>query len=256
MKFSIDTDTWTITHSDGRSISWFDDEGFRLLSDAWLAASWQRKYSYQFKWLGRPIIQLPQDIVLMQDLLARVRPTLVIETGIAHGGSAVLHASILKMIHATNTAPAPHVVAIDIDIRAHNRQAIDEHALRPMMTLIEGSSVDASIVAQAAAAVRPGDRVLVVLDSNHLRDHVLAELNAYAPLVSKGSALVVMDGIMRDLAALPNADRSWRTDNPISAIDAFRSTPLGKEFDIDASYDGFACTHSPGGILLRNRGGR
>lgn len=258
MKFSVDTDTWTITIADGRTISWFDDEGFRILSDAWLGASWQRKYSYQFRWFGRPIIQLPQDMVMMQDLIVRLRPTLIIETGIAHGGSAVMHASLLSMIHGgvSATTQRPHVVAIDIDIRAHNRKALDEHPLRPMLTLIEGSSVSAEVVAQAKAAIRPDDRVLVVLDSNHLRDHVLAELNAFAGFVSRGSAIVVMDGVMRDLAALPNADRSWGTDNPIAAMDQFRRTPLGAEFDVDRSYDGYACTHSPSGILVRTRGGR
>jgi cephalosporin hydroxylase len=257
LKFSVDTDTWTITFADGRTVSWFEDEGFRILSDAWLAASWQRKYSYQFTWFGRPIIQLPHDILLMQELIVRLRPTLIIETGIAHGGSAVLHASLLSMIHGGVNAATqrPHVVAIDIEIRPHNRKALDEHPLRPMMTLIEGSSTSPEVVAQAKAAIRPDDRVLVVLDSNHLRDHVLAELNAYAPMVSRNSAIVVMDGVMRDLAALPNADRSWAKDNPISAMERFRATPLGAEFEVDRSHDGYACTHSPEGVLIRSRGG-
>ncbi len=256
LQFSVDTSTWTITTNEGRTLSWFDDEGFRLLSDCWLAASWQRKYSYQFRWLGRPIIQLPTDIMMMQDLIQRIRPTLIIETGIAHGGSAVLHASLLRLVHGTvdATASRPHVVAIDIEIRSHNRAPIDAHPMRSMMTLIEGSSTSPEVVAQAKAAIRSDDVVLVVLDSNHLRDHVLAELNAYAPMVTPGSAVVVMDGVMQQLAGLPDADRSWSTDNPISAMSSFRDTPLGKQFEVDRSYDGFACTHSPSGILLRHSG--
>lgn len=258
MKFSVDTDSWTITLDDGRTLSWFDDDGFRMLSDAWLAASWQRKYSYQFRWFGRPIIQLPHDIVLMQDLIVRLRPTLIIETGIAHGGSAVLHASLLSMVSGgvDRDSQRPHVVAVDIEIRPHNRAALDEHPLRHMLTLIEGSSVDPQTVERVRRAIRPDDRVLVVLDSNHLRDHVLAELEAYAPFVSQGSAIVVMDGVMRDLAALPNATPGWRTDNPIAAMDRFLTTPLGRQFEIDRSYDGYACTHSPQGVLLRTGGGR
>lgn len=252
MKFSVDTNSWTITLDDGRTLSWFDDEGFRLLSDAWLAASWQRKYSYQFRWFGRPIIQLPQDIVLMQDLIVRLRPTLIIETGIAHGGSAVLHASLLSMIHGGQRNGRPHVVAVDIEIRPHNRAALEEHPLKPMMTLIEGSSTDPRTVAAVRATMRPDDRVLVVLDSNHLADHVLAELEAYAPLVSPGSAIVVMDGVMRDLAALPNASPAWRTDNPITAMNRFLASPPGREFTVDQSYDGYAHTHSPQGVLLRS----
>jgi cephalosporin hydroxylase len=256
LKCTVDTETWTITLPDGRTISWFDDEGFRFLSDAWLAASWQRKYSYQFRWFGRPIIQLPHDMVLMQDLIVRIRPTLIIETGIAHGGSAVMHASLLSMIHGgiDRDRQRPHVVAVDIEIRPHNRAALDEHPLRHMMTLIEGSSVAPSTIERVRTAIQSDDRVLVVLDSNHLCDHVRAELEAYAPLVSPGSAIVVMDGVMRDLAGLPNGTPSWREDNPISAIDAFLASPAGRAFTIDSSYDGYACTHSPQGILLRSAG--
>ena len=252
-RFTVDATNWTITTADGRTISWFDDEGFALLSRTWLAASWQRKYSYQFEWLGRPIIQLPTDVMMMQDLVSRIRPTLIVETGIAHGGSAVLHASLLKLVHDGAGVPAgrPHVVAVDIEIRPHNRAALDRHPLRSMMTLVEGSSTDPSVVDRIRSLVRPDDRVLVVLDSNHLRDHVLAELEAYAPLVSPGSVVVVMDGVMRELAPLPAADPTWRTDNPLAAIDAFRATQLGRSFSVDHRYDGYACTHSPDGVLVR-----
>ena len=205
LKFTVDTENWTITPIDesgdarpGPPRSWFDDDGFALLGRWWLQASWQRKYSYQFRWLGRPIIQLPGDILIVQDLIHRIRPTLIIETGIAHGGSAVLHASLLKALDG-NLQPGanrPHVIAIDIEIRPANRKALEAHPLRPMMTLIEGSSIDREVVSKVRQALLPNDVVMIVLDSNHTRDHVLAELEAYGPMVTAGSAIVVMDGVM------------------------------------------------------------
>lgn len=261
MKFTIDTQGWTITPVDesgdarpAASRSWFDDDGFAQLGRWWLQASWQRKYSYQFRWLGRPIIQLPADILIVQDLIHRIRPTVIIETGIAHGGSAVLHASLLKALdgQAHPIPQRPHVIAIDIEIRPANRKALDDHPLRSMMTLIEGSSVDRAVLLQVRQALTPKDVVMVILDSNHTREHVLAELNAYAPMVAPGSAIVVMDGIMAELADLPAADRSWKMDNPAQAVASFLKSSAGKAFSVDQSYDGFALTHSPGGILLRS----
>jgi cephalosporin hydroxylase len=226
------------------------------MSRWWTQASWQRQYSYQFQWLGRPIIQLPADVMMMQDLVHRLRPTVIIETGIAHGGSAVLHASLLAMIHGQPKNRRPHVVAIDIEIRPHNRSALDAHPLRPMMTLIEGSSVDPHIVKQAREAIRPDDEVLVILDSNHTKAHVLAELSAYAPLVTPGSAIVAMDGVMRDLAALPKGTPDWTHDNPCEAVEEFLKTSLGSEFQIDRRYEPYALTHSPDGLLMRKKAGQ
>jgi len=255
LKYVVDDNTFTITDASGKSASWFDDAGFALMSRWWTQASWQRQYSYQFQWLGRPIIQLPTDVMMMQELIHRLRPTVIVETGIAHGGSAVLHASLLTLIHGQPKDQRPHVVAIDIEIRPHNRAAIDAHPLRPMMTLIEGSSTDPKVVKQARDAIRPEDVVLVILDSNHTKAHVLAELNAYASLVTPGSAIVAMDGVMRDLATLPKGTPGWANDNPCEAVAEFLRTPLGKEYEIDRRYEPYALTHSPDGLLMRKTTG-
>jgi cephalosporin hydroxylase len=255
LRHVVDDSTFTITSDGGKAVSWFDDAGFAMMSRWWTQASWQRQYSYQFQWLGRPIIQLPTDVIMMQDLIYRLRPTVIIETGIAHGGSAVLHASLLTLVHGQPKHQRPHVVAIDIEIRPHNRTAIDAHPLRPTMTLIEGSSTDPNVAKQARDAIRPEDVVLVILDSNHTKSHVLAELNAYAPLVTPGSAIVAMDGVMRDLATLPKGTTSWASDNPCEAVAEFLKTPLGKGFEIDRRYEPYALTHSPDGLLMRKKAG-
>ena len=250
MQFTIDTASWTITPQCGDPISWFDDAGFDLLSLWWLQASWQRKHSYQFQWLGRPIIQQPADVLMMQDLIHRIRPTVIIETGIAHGGSLVFSASMLRLIH-DGLAKHPRVLGIDIEIRPHNRAALDAHPLRSMLHLIESSSIDPQTLAAAKSHIQPEDTVLVVLDSNHARDHVRRELELYAPLVSPGSAIIVMDGIMPALAELPGGTPSWRDDNPVTAINAFLQSPEGRDFAIDDRYDAYKLTHSPRGVLVR-----
>jgi cephalosporin hydroxylase len=253
LKFIVDTDQWTIQpadQSDGAASSWFDESAFDLLSQWWLKASWQRRYSYQFEWLGRPIIQLPTDMVMMQDLIYRLRPTVIIETGIAHGGSMIFHASLLSILHG-KSAHQPCVIGIDIEIRQPNRHALEAHPLRSHIRLIEGSSIDRNIVEQAAKTLSTDDKVMIVLDSNHTRDHVLAELELYAPLVSEKSAIIVMDTIMPALADLPNGKVEWNLDHPATAINVFLQTDEGRHFCIDNRYDAIRLTHSPGGILLR-----
>lgn len=205
-----------------------------------------RKYSYHFTWMGRPIIQYPHDIVALQELLWEVKPDLVIETGIAHGGSAILSASLLELIgHG-------EVLAIDIDIRAHNRAAIETHPMARRIRLVQGSSIDPEVVAgvQAAAA---GKRVLVILDSNHTHDHVLAELEAYAPLVAVGSYCVVMDTVIEDLPAESFPDRPWaRGDNPKTAVR--RWLVQHPEFEVDAARDAqLLVSVAPEGYLRRVR---
>ena len=267
MRFIVDDSAFTIESLDGESQarSWFADDAFAMLSQWWTLASWQRRYSYQFRWLGRPIIQLPADVMMMQELIWRTRPDVIIETGIAHGGSVVLHASILKLVHeCSHVQPAPEccegsksrprVIAIDIEIRPENLAALKAHPLQPFYTLLEGSSIEATTAERVRQMLRADDRVMVVLDSNHTRDHVLTELHAYAPIVSPGSALVVMDGIMADLAHVPGGSREWERDHPGRAIAEFMVTPLGRQFAIDHSFDSYALTHSPGGVLVRRDG--
>jgi cephalosporin hydroxylase len=170
------------------------------------------QYSYNFRWMGRPIIQYPQDMIAMQEILWDVRPDLIVETGIAHGGSLVYYASLCELMgHG-------EVLGIDIDIRPHNRVAIEAHPMFKRIQLLQGSSSDPEIVSQVHA-MAAGKRVLVVLDSNHTHDHVLAELEAYAPLTSTGSYCVVFDTVVEDLPEETFPDRPWgRGDNPKTAV--------------------------------------
>lgn len=214
MKIEIDTDARTLIAGTDR-LPLYSDAAFRVLSDLWLKVGWNQKYTYTMSWLGVPIIQLPEDIVRYQEVVYALKPDVIIETGIAHGGSAILSASLLKLIGKGR------VVAVDIDIRPHNRQRIEMHALAPLITLIQGSSTAPEIVDRVKAEVKPGDRVLVVLDSNHSYAHVTAELNAYAPLVSVGSYIVSTDGIMRDLTDVPRGSGDWARDNPARAAQDF-----------------------------------
>src|SRR6185503_2597265 len=172
---------------------------------------WDNKYVYSFSWLGRPIIQLPEDMVRLQEIIYRVQPDVIIETGVAHGGSLVFYASLCQAMNQGR------VVGVDIEIRPHNRSAIEAHQLASFITLIEGSSIDTDTVEQVKRQIAPGERVLVLLDSCHTKAHVLAELNAYAPLVSAGSYIVAMDGIMEEVAGAPRTEPDWNWNNPKQA---------------------------------------
>jgi cephalosporin hydroxylase len=219
MRIAIDTEAKKVQVEDGaarRSLGLYDRDAFELLSDLWLKLSWVQKYSYTFTWMGRPIIQHPEDLVRLQEAIYTLKPDVVIETGIAHGGSLVLSASLMKAMGHGRV-----VIGIDIEIRPHNRAAIEAHELFSMIRLIEGDSAAPEIVARAASHVRPGDRVLVILDSNHSRDHVRRELEAYHHLVTPGSYIVATDGIMRELWDAPRGDPSWRNDNPAQAAREF-----------------------------------
>jgi cephalosporin hydroxylase len=198
------------------------------------------KYSYCFDWLERPIIQYPQDIVAFQELVSQVKPDLILETGIAHGGSLVLSASLLCLLdvmESLDPRQSPRkVVGVDIDIRPHNRKALDEHPLRFKMELIEGSSIDPDVIQQVHSHADGVERVLVSLDSNHTHEHVLAELNAYADLVSLGSYCIVFDTVVEDLPAGSFPDRPWDVgNNPKTAVHEWlKSHP---EFEIDKDID-------------------
>lgn len=194
-------------------------EAFRIVSKAWLRAGWDVKHVYTFTWFGRPIIQLPEDVLRIQEVIYALRPTLIVETGVAHGGSLVFYASLFKAMDL-----AGRVVGVDIEIRPHNRKAISEHPLAGMISLLEGSSIDPAVVAKVRSHVRSEDRVLIVLDSNHTRAHVLRELEVYAPLVTVGSYIVATDGIMKDLVGAPRAKSEWGEDNPYEAAKDFLKT--------------------------------
>ena len=209
-----------------------NDPGFRGLSQVWVRECIRHNYAQNFTWLGRPIIQVPQDTYAYQELIWSYRPDLIIETGIAHGGSLVMSASMLAMLDYCDAVEAGavldpkasrrKVVGIDIDIRAHNRAGIVAHPLQHKIHMIEGSSIDPAIIDQVRAIAIEHERVMVFLDSNHTHDHVLAELHAYAPLVSPGSYCVVWDSGVEDLPADMCADRPWgKGDNPKTAIHAY-----------------------------------
>jgi len=202
------------------------------------------RYSYNFTWHGRPIIQLPDDVLAIQEILFRVKPQLVVETGIAHGGSVALSASILELIGGTGS-----VVAVDIDIRQHNREAMEKHPLKHRFQLIQGSSIDEKIAAQVVALAKGKSPVLVILDSNHTHDHVLEELQLYSGLVTKGSYLIVLDTIIEDMDEGSFPDRPWgRGNNPKTAVHAFLAK--NKRFVIDKEVeDRLLFTVAPDGFL-------
>jgi cephalosporin hydroxylase len=227
------------------------------LSREWIARSAQHKYVYNWRWCGLPIIQLPPDVLVTQEIVWEVRPDVIVETGVARGGSLTFSASLLAMLdaaEATGRTPATtprRVIGIDIEIRPHNRQAIEAHPFARMIELVEGSSVAPETVAAVRGRVRPGARVLVILDSNHTHDHVLGELEAYAGLVTPGSYCVVQDTGIEFTAPGTFPDRSWgRGNSPLSAIAAW--LPGHPEFVVDSSIDHkLQISSSPGGYLRR-----
>lgn len=208
------------------------DKQWHDLTGQWLSKAFEQKYMYNFCFMGRPIIQLPADILAFQEIVWEVQPDLIIETGIAHGGSLVLSAGMLALLDYCDAArlgetldprhPKRKVLGVDIDIRAHNRKAIEDHPLQGRIQMLQGSSLDADIVSQVTDIASGFKKVLVCLDSNHTHDHVLEELNLYAGLVSKGSYCIVFDTIVEDLPADTFPDRPWAPGNsPKSALYAY-----------------------------------
>lgn len=209
------------------------------------------KYSYNFKWLGRPIIQYPQDIVAMQELIWEVKPDLIIETGIAHGGSVIFSASMIALLEKCGCIEKGHVIAVDIDIREHNRIEIEKHPLASYITMIQGSSIDINIINQVKSLAEDYKRILISLDSNHTHEHALAELEAYAPLTSEGSYCVVFDTVIEDMPEDAFPDRPWgKGNNPKTAVwEYLKSHP---EFQIEKSIQNkLLITVAPDGYLKR-----
>lgn len=230
------------------------DQALQEKSTDWLVHSCRHKYSYNFTWLGRPIIQYPQDIVALQELVWSVKPDLIIETGIAHGGSLILNASLLALLDLCEGRAEPRrVLGVDIDIRPHNREAIEEHPLASRITLIQGSSIAEDVVRQVKAVASGAQKVLVILDSNHTHEHVLEELQLYSPLVSSGSYCVVFDTVVEDMPEDFFPDRPWgRGNNPKTAVHAFLGSSLGQNFAIDRTIqDKLLITVAPDGFLKR-----
>lgn len=226
-----------------RTLDAYTEEGFLALAELWTRAGWQRKISYEVTWLGVPIIQLPEDILMLQELVWKVRPDVIVESGVAHGGALVLYASLLELLGRGR------VLGIDVEIRKYNRLAIESHPMSKRITLIESSSTDPDTLAEVAAAIGPDDQVLVMLDSNHSAEHVRAELEMYAPLVTSGSYAIVFDSVMTMVHDAPNGHPSWATDNPRTAVDDFLVTH--PEFTQDRSYERLHVTYCRGGYLRR-----
>jgi cephalosporin hydroxylase len=230
----------------GRIEDFANDREFRELSTAWRAMALERKYMNNFSWLGRPMIQLPMDTIAMQEIIWSVKPDLIVETGVAHGGSVIMSASMLQLIgHG-------EVIGIDIDMRAHNRIAIETHPLASRIKLIEGSSIDTNTVNKVKRLATGKSKILVFLDSNHTHEHVLAELNAYGPLVSVDSYVVVFDTFVEDLPEdYEWKDRPWgKGNNPRTAVWEWMKN--NKNFSIDRSIeDKLLITSAPDGFLRR-----
>jgi len=227
--------------SDAQAV--YSADGFELLSMLWTKVAAHQRLMYEATWLGRPIIQLPSDILTLQEIIWETRPEVIVETGVAHGGSLVLAASVLEILGSGQ------VIGVDIEIRPHNRGAIESHQLAHRIALVEGDSVAPETIEAVRALIPTGARVMVVLDSNHSAAHVAAELTAYAPFVAPGSYLVAHDGAQLWVWDLPNAASHWSHDHPLTAIDAFLDEHT--DFVCDERRTRFGVTSSPHGYLRR-----
>lgn len=236
--------TFKVTTPDGEvELDLYSEKGYEALANLWTRSAWERKQSYEITWLGIPTIQLPEDILMMQELLWKVRPDVVVECGIAHGGSLILYASILELLGKGR------VLGIDTDIRKYNRLAIESHPLSPRIVLIQGDSVSSGVLEAVRKEIRPGEKVLVALDSLHTRAHVRAELEHYGPFVTPNSYIVVFDGVMTMLTDAPGGKPEWEDDNPLNAVlDFLRDHP---EFEPDLRYNRLRVTYCPAGFLRR-----
>lgn len=234
------------------------------ITNSWMAKSAQFNYSYHFEWLGRPIIQYPQDMVVVQQLIWQIKPDLIIETGIARGGSLLFYASLLELLSLCGEAQNSAVVGIDIDIRSHNREAIERHPLARKIKMLEGSSTSHDIAQQVQEIAQSHQRIMVILDSNHTHEHVLEELKIYAPLVTQGSYCLVFDTVVEHLPEVFSANRPWgKSNNPKTAVEQYlkllkTETSYGADgqtliFEIDLEPEKqMMITVAPGGYLRRS----
>lgn len=213
MKHSFHLKDDTLIFPDGKTLPLYSEEAFSILSDLWLKVGWNAHYHYGFTWMGRPVLQLPEDLITLQEVIVDMRPDVIIETGIAMGGSLLFYASIC---HAIGHG---RVVGVDIDLRQNNREELEKSHLIHLLTLIEGDSSDPATLEQID--VSQGEKVMVILDSNHCVEHVAKELQLFAPLVSPGYYLVVADGFKKTLSDAPRGKAAWSEDNPITAVEKF-----------------------------------
>ncbi|MGB8769334.1 MAG: CmcI family methyltransferase [Candidatus Korobacteraceae bacterium] len=220
MKYVIDTERQTLTEvgeDESKSVikPLYSEAAFELISRQWVRTGWSLGYFLAFTWMGQPVLQLPEDLLQLQEIIYQVRPDLIIETGVFKGGSLLYYASLCRALGKG------HVVGIDVSIPPEVRIALREHTLAPLIDLVEGPSTASESIAAVTRLRKPDDTIMVVLDSAHTREHVSRELEVYSPFVSPGSYLVVADGIMRDLADVPGGHASWVEDNPALAVTDF-----------------------------------
>jgi len=227
-----------------RDVDIYTHEGYEVVANLFTRSGWQRKLSYEVTWLGIPIIQLPEDILVVQELVWRLRPDVIVESGVAHGGALVLYASLFELLGRGR------VIGVDIEIRKYNRLAIQSHPTSQRIALIEGGSTDPETFTEVQSRIKPGERVMVMLDSNHTREHVRAELELYSRLVTPGSYLVVFDEVMPMVADAPNGKASWDVDNPLTAVREFLAEH--PEFEFDREYERLGVSYCRGGFLRRS----
>jgi len=233
----------TYADNDAHTLPLYSPEAFQVISRLWIKTGWVAKYSYNFSWMGRPVIQLPEDLLMIQELIHKVQPQVIIETGLAHGGSSVFYASLMEIMGRGR------VISIDIEIRPHNRRAIEAHPLKKWITLIERSSVAPETAEEVGNLLSQNEKVMVILDSNHTKEHVRRELELYAPFVTSGSYIVAADGIMEDLDDVPRGKAEWTWDNPKAAAHEFLTTH--PEFELDLEPSRLGVTYWPDAYLRR-----
>ncbi len=222
-------------------IDLYSREAFEILSHLWLKLGWNQKHHHNYSWMGQGVIQIPEDLIRFQEVIYRIQPDVILETGVAYGGSLLFSATLCKVLDKGR------VIGVDIDIRPPNRRAIEEHFLAHLITLIEGNSVDEEVIAQVKRLIAPEEKVVAILDSNHSREHVLKELEAYHELIPSGSYLIATDGFMKELSDTPRGKMEWSWDNPFEAVQAFlKNHP---EFELEEALD--PMTHWIGAWLKR-----
>jgi cephalosporin hydroxylase len=243
MKLTLDA------HGRTETVDVFSPEGLEMVSTLWTKLYAHYKLTHNCTWMGVPIIQFPEDIVMMQELIWKVRPDVIVECGFAHGGAALFYASLFELMGKGV------VVGVDVDIRPYNRIAVENHPMGHRVRMVEGSSVEASTLERIRAHIGPGDKVMVLLDSDHSRAHVAREIDLYRTMVSPGSYLVVMDGAQALVWDTPDGRPEWKDDNPLAAIEAFMASPEGRsEFEIDDPFTRLHVTSNPKAYLRRKTG--
>ncbi len=218
MHLNIDTDAKKIDLTENgstRSIDLYSKESFEVLSDLWSKVAWNEKYTYTFTWMGVPTVQLPEDVMRLQEVIWRVKPDVIIECGVAHGGGAIMYAAWLKAMGNGR------VIGVEVEFRGNHKEQIESHLMGDRIELVVGSSIDPAIVAKVKSMIKPNEKVMVILDSNHSKAHVAAELEAYHDMVTPGSYIVATDGCMEVLYDVPRGKPEWKDDNPSAAAREF-----------------------------------